>query len=176
MMWVSREPNTYVNWHTGHFQEFVKLLYFYPIQWFIGCASKKWSRRQKGIFYSWGCLWNVTGLDHSIITETGFNFSSHSFSASLHRAWGVFAFLQATGGTQGSALDFQRAARFRISFCSFISLETISLQCSMFQAQTISLSNIWYLLGTNFCSRQLPRQQLIAENLGEKEEVDKVGQ
>jgi len=29
------------------------------------------------------------------------------------------------------------------------------------------------LQGTNFCSRQLPRQQLIAENLGEKEEVDK---
>ena len=29
-------------------------------------------------------------------------------------------------------------------------------------------------LGTNFCSRQLPRQKLVAENLGEKAEVDKV--
>jgi len=29
------------------------------------------------------------------------------------------------------------------------------------------------LQGTNFCSRQLPRQQLVAENLGEKAEVDK---
>jgi len=29
------------------------------------------------------------------------------------------------------------------------------------------------LQGTNFCSRQLPRQKLIAENLGEKAEVDK---
>jgi len=29
------------------------------------------------------------------------------------------------------------------------------------------------LQGTNFCSRQLPRQQLIAENLGEKQELDR---
>ena len=91
-------------------------------------------------------------------------------SASLYRAWGVVAFREAGGGAAGSAVDFQRAARFQTlqchAFCSF--------QFGNNFMTMLYISNEKNLSGTNFCSRQLPRQQLVAENLGEKAEVDKV--